>query len=232
MLTNEQIADIEKQAAFNGGRCTNCQQTIKVYRYKLNKAHSQFIKAMANEVRASGVNDVDISTIGLAYSIRSQVTKLRQHGLIARIKNAEGAQIPRRWLVTKKGWAFVNGDKVPSKVVIYANQVLGHEGDMVNIYDVLGEKFDPIAPLYEETPVSEPEARIYKDLKKHFRYSIVDAVFKGRDYKGLFKVSRSYQLQIKRLQIGNPVEIVSIDGKPNKKKYPDIAAFQKDWKVL
>lgn len=229
-LEKDQITELEKEAEHNNGKCSKCHQTIKIYRYKINKTHANFLKAMGNAVRDSGVNDVDISTIGIAYSVRSQVTKMRQHGLIARIKNEAGAQVPRHWLITHKGWNFLNGKPIPSYVIVYNNQVLGHDG-VVNIHQALGMAYDPNAPIYEETPVSEPEARVLNDVRQPQRYMVVNAKFKGRDYLGKFKVSQVYELQIKKLEIGKPVEITGIDGTPHDRVYADIAGFQKDWKI-
>lgn len=231
-LTLEDATELERMAEENNGHCSHCHQTIKIYRYKINRATATFVRAVANAVRDTGVNDVDIETIGIAYSVRTQVSKIRQHGLIARIKNAEGKQIPRRWLITHKGWDFLNGEQIPSKVVVFNNQVLGHDGEFVDIYTVLGERFDPQKPIYQETPVSEPEARVYSDVRQPQKYMLVTAQFKGRDYHGRFKVSQTYELEIKRLQAGKPIEIVSIDHNGNARTYPDLAAFQRDWKVL
>ncbi len=231
-LSTEQRTELEKLAAENSGQCPTCSHAIKFYHYKLNKIHAIFLRAMAAEVRNTDVNDVDISTIGLAYSVRSQVTKMRQHGLIARIKNADGSQVARHWLITSKGWQFLNGHPVPSRVTIYNNQVLGHGGDTVHIKELLGEVFDPDEPIYNETPISTPEARTYENVRQPVKYMLVKAVFKGRDIAGKFKVSQTYELQIKRLQIGKPVELVGIDGQPYSRGYDDIHRFYKDWKIV
>ncbi len=227
-MNNEQIAALEKEAEHNNGRCSKCNQTIKIYRYKINKTHASFLKAMANAVRDTGVNDVDISTIGIAYSTRTQVSKIRQHGLIARIKNAEGKQIPRRWLITHKGWEFLNGQAIPEKVIIYNNQVLGHDGADVTIYKVLSERFDPQEPIYAETPVSEPEARTYSEVRQPKKRMEIQAVYKGRGYDTGYQAGQQYDLVLDRLQLGKPVKVLA----PHAREYRDIAAFQKDWRAL
>jgi hypothetical protein len=228
-MNNEQIQELEREAEHNNGRCSKCNQTIKIYRYKINKTHASFLKAMANAVRDTGENDVDISTIGIAYSTRTQVSKIRQHGLIARIKNAEGAQIPRRWLITHKGWEFLNGQPIPEKVVIYNNQVLGHDGANVSIYEVLKQRFDPQEPIYAETPVSEPEARIYSDVRQPKKQLEITAIYKGRkDYSTGYETGQKYELVLDRLQLGKPVKVLA----PHAREYRDLAAFQKDWRAI
>lgn len=230
MLTANETEALEKSAEANDGRCDKCHQTIKIYRYKISKAHALFLRAMADEVRNSSINDIDISTIGLAYSVRSQVTKMRQHGLIARVKNEKGAQIPRRWLITHKGWDFLNGKPIASKVVVFNNQVLGHDDGLTTIYSVLGEKFDSMAPKYEEAPVTKAEARTYENVREPQKYMVVKAIYNGlyTDYEN----GRKYELQIKKLVVGQPVVVIGIDRKPVKLEYKDIASFQKTWRAV
>lgn len=227
-MTTDQAIELEKEAEKNHGHCSNCQQTIKIYRYKINKTHATFLKAMANAVRDTNVNDVDISTIDIAYSTRSQVSKIRQHGLIARIKDKNGAQIPRRWLITHKGWEFLNGKPIPERVVVYNNQVLGHDGDSVGIVDVLGERFDPGEPIYAETPVSEPEARVLDDVRQPQKHVELYAEYRGFNFNANCKRGEAYDIEIDRLVVGKPVKLI----KPFEKEYPDLAAFQRDWKAL
>lgn len=225
-MNTEQITELEKQAEANNGKCSHCHQTIKIYRYRLNKSHAQFLRAMANEIRNTGDNDVDISTIGLSYSVRTQVTKMRLHGLIARIKGDEGAQIPRRWLITHKGWSWLNGDPVDEKVVVYNNQVLGHDGNRVTIYEMLDERFDPHEPVYTETPVSEPEARVYADVRQDKAHSDLKAKFVG--YGAGLTQGTIYDIEIEKLRVGKPVKML----KPHQRVYKSIADFNREWSIV
>lgn len=235
MITSDEIKTLEQEAAEHNGHCGTCTQTISIYRYTVNKAVATFLRAMGDETRATGVNDVDVSTIGIAYSVRTQVSKIRQHGLIARVKDERGVQIPSHWLVTSRGYDFLNGLPIRSKVVVFNNQVLGHEGDDVTIHGVLGEAFDPEALLYTAVPVSEAEARTLSDVRKPKRMMEVTAQFKGNRYSNVFNKVESYDLSIERLQVGHPVKLVAhcpakhldIDF-----EYRDMAAFQREWKVL
>lgn len=227
MLTINEARDLELEAEQNAGRCGHCHQTIKIYKYKINKVHALFMRAMADEVRNTGVNDVDLGTIALPYSMRSQNSKLRQHGLIARVKNKDGAQLARRWLITHKGWNFLNGDVIPEYVLVYNNQVLGHDGRLVSIYSVLGESFNKSQPIYAETPISQPEARIYGEARQTKKHLKIRAKFKTK-YNQHFKLEEVYDLTIDRLMLGKPVKIIA----PHEAEYADMAAFQKDWRIL
>lgn len=226
-ISKEQATELELMAEHNDGKCGHCFQTIKIYRYKLNRVHALFMRALGDAVRNQGVNDVDLGTINIPYSMRTQNSKLRQHGLIARVKDARGVQLPRRWLVTHKGWDFLSGKPVQEKVVIYNNQVLGHDGSMVSIHDVLGEKPNPSEPLYEETPVSQPEARTYTNLRQPKRRVLkMRALFRGRT-AGQLTEGEVYDIELEQLMVGRPVKMLN----PVAYDYKDVAAFQKQWKV-
>ncbi len=220
------INDLILMADDNDGKCVTCSQTIKIYRYKINKSHAVFLRAMAAKVEDSGKNDVDISTISLSYSVRTQVTKMRLHGLIARVKDTNGAQKPRRWLITHKGWSFLGSDPVQEKVVVYNNQVLGHEGDLISIQTVLGEPAVPQAEQVEQAPITEKESKVYSDVRVAKKTYQLRALFKNKNTSSKFKAGEYYDLTIGTLQMGKPVNIL----KPNKVSYADIAAFQRDWR--
>lgn len=230
MITIEEKDQLLKIANANDGHCDRCHQTIKFYQYRINRVHAQFLKTMADAVRDTGVNDVDISTLSLPYSMRSQNSKLRQHGLIARVKDARGVQIPNRWLITHKGYDFLNGKPVPSKVVVYNNQVLGHDGGLTTIVTVLGGATKN-EPVYNEQPVSPPEARTYDDVRKPKRKMSVNAEWRGYSF-GQKKLVRgqTYELLIDKLQVGKPI-LGQVEEVGILLDYKDIAAFQRDWKI-
>lgn len=228
MQRTPEVVELEKFATENNGHCDRCGQTIKIYRYKVSKTHGTFLRAMAKTISNTGINNVDIGDLEIPYSVRSQVTKLRQHGLVARIKNESGAQVARRWLITHKGWDFLNGKPIPSHVIVFNNQVLGHDGEPTTVLQVMGEKFNPEMPKYEEASVTQAEARTYDDLRKPKKPMMVKAIYRGSKYERKFDVGKTYGLGIERLQVGCPVVITS----PENINYKDIAAFQKDWKAL
>ena len=225
MITHDEAVRLEQEAEGNNGRCTRCHQTIKMYRYRINETHVQFIRAMAKAVKDTGVNDVDVSTIGIPYSTRTQSSKLRQHGLIARVKDERGVQVPRHWLITKKGWGFLHGESIPSKVVIYDNQVMGHEGAPINIFQAAKEPY--VAPKHEAVSLSEAEASAYTDIRQPKKFMTVDAKYYGSN-TSVLKRFGTYKLTLEKLQVGKPVIVHA----PIQFVYRDIAAFQRDWRIV
>lgn len=226
MLTNDQVEALKVIADHNDGKCDRCNRPINIYRYKLNSTLAIFLRRMAQAVKQSGVNDVDVSTLGLPYSMRTQVSKLRTHGLIARVKNDENAQVAGHWLVTRKGWDWLRGEPLPAKVVVFENQVLGHEGGTLTINEVLKELPDPKG---ETVQITEEEAQVYADLREKPRREIVlQARFRG-GYEGPnLKRGTEYEVIVNKLQLGQPVKLIA----PVPREYKDLAAFQKDWAII
>jgi hypothetical protein len=217
---------IERMVLENDGICNHCGQTIKIYRYSLNKSLAIFMRAMADAVRNTGANSVDIGTLELPYSVRTQITKLRLHGLVARVKDGTGTQVARHWLITHRGWNFVNGNALPKQVIVFNNQVLGHDGGLVTIHSILGEKFDPKAPQYEATPVTPTESRIYHDVRPPKKRITITARPRGN-------MEITLKLVLEHLTVGQPVKILSVDGDEAQAfEYKDIAAFQRDWQPV
>lgn len=222
MWNEQEVRELEEAAAVNNGRCDRCGRVIKIYRYKLNATMANFLRRMAEEVKTTDNNDVDIAAIGLTYSQRSQVSKLRLHGLIARVKGENGKQVPGHWLITKKGWDWVSrGVAIASKVVVFENQVLGHDEETITIQEALGEPGLP-----QETPISEPEAQTYSQVRGPLLNHAFMAVYQGQR-AGRLEPGEQYEIEIEKLQVGKPV----VMARPETRTYRDIAAFQKDWKI-
>lgn len=228
-ITIERANELEKAAEINNGRCPSCERVIKIYRYAINRTHANLIKALADEVNKTGNNNIDVQRVQLAYSVRSQMAKMRLHGLVARVKGPDGKQIARRWLITTKGWDFLKGKEVSKRVVVYNNQALGHDGGTTTIYQALGEMYKHNPTIYEETPVSPAEARTYSDVRTPKKHVKVTAQYKSRTFMaGEYEKGVVYDLVLDNIHYGKPIKILE----PHVRDYADIAAFQADWKTL
>lgn len=64
------------------------------------------------------------------------MTKLRFHGMIAKVKE-EGEVQRGYWLITQKGAGFLKGARVPTRVQTFRNHVVGHSEDDINITEVM-----------------------------------------------------------------------------------------------
>lgn len=226
-LSAEKIQEIIDVAAKNDGHCDRCLRVIKVYKYGLSTMMAGIMKAMAKATKETGVREIDMETLGLTHNERSQLSKMRQHGLIVQPKNADGVKKARHWLITTKGWQFLRGEDIPAKVVVFDNQVLGHEGGMANIRRILGEP-----GFYESDPLSTEEAAAYHNVRTPAKMIEYTAEWRNHSTGG-FVQGHSYDIQLERLQMGRPVVVHGKDGVGNEftQEYKDIAAFQRSWKI-
>jgi len=220
----EQALALEKEAAANDGHCTHCEQTLKVYRYGVSESMVRVLRAMAKSTEPDTGRAIDVDKLDLRHSDRTQLTKMRFHGLVAKVKE-DGVQVPRHWLITRKGWQFLGKEPIAEKVVVYNNQVLGHDGGTVTIDRVHHEPDD-----IEQQPISEAESRAYAHVREPQWGKKMRAAYLGYSSTNL-KNGETYDIKMDRLQMGKPIKIiVNIEGYPTF-DYKDIAAFSRVWKV-
>lgn len=228
MITLEKAKELEKEAEQNGGKCTHCHHSINIYSYPINKVMVKFLRAMAEETDKTKNREIDVEKVSVIHHERTQITKLRIHGLIAKVKDEKGHHKARMWLITKKGWAFLKGEPVPRKVVIYNNQVLGHDGGDVTI-----GRIDKDSQDFNKQGITAPEAKAYSDVRTPQKMLEYRAEYLGYSGGELLK-GRFYDLRIGKLQMGKPVVVEIVLerlNEPHKVEYKDIAAFQKTWKI-
>lgn len=222
MLQANELANLQEIADQNDGRCDRCNRVIKIYKYRINKPLAQILMAMREAVEVNGTNEVNFNKLDIPYSMATQRTKLRLHGLIAKVKDDKGQHKGGMWLITKKGGEFLKGEPIPEKVVVFDNQVLGHDGGLVSIKQVLDDYNS-----YEQKKISTPEAKVYSDVKTPKKNYECKAEWNGPD-TGSYFAGQVYNLTLLALQFGKPVVMM----RPWEETYPDIAAFQKHWKVV
>lgn len=152
-IVNEQVLDNIKTP---DGKCRCCGRVINLYKYGIVPSMVLLLKDMARVTQRqisagqSNPRQVDLSDIDRPYSIKAQTTKLRLHGLIAKVKEGKN-QRRRTWVVTKKGWTFLGGEPIWARVIVFNNTVLGHTDELVTLPQVTGRADDYIAePIFEE----------------------------------------------------------------------------------
>lgn len=225
-MTLDRATTLEKEAAANDGHCTHCEQTLKIYRYGISDSMVRVLRAMAKATEPNTGRSIDVDKLNLKHSERTQLTKMRFHGLVAKVKE-DGHQIPRHWLITRKGWQFLGKEPVPAKVVVYNNQVLGHDGGTITIDRIAGG-----AGEYEETPISEAESRTYAHVREPQWGRLQQAKYLGIS-SGELQQGSVYDMKMDRLQVGKPIKIVvKLKSEPRVMDYHDIAAFARSWEVV
>lgn len=222
-MTTEEIKQLEKIAKQNDGRCDQCHQIIRIYKYPANKTLAYLLRKMADVSLNQEGRNFDINDVTTEHKLQSQISKLRFHALIAKVKGADGKHIPRMWVITTKGWAWLRGEAITKYAVVYDNTVQGHEGAQVTINQVeRGHDF------VQENLTTKEAGALASKTEPRFNMQI-RAVYRGYSHTGQGpQKGKEYQLEIERLQVGKPVRMFS----PFERTYNDIAAFHKDWQAV
>ena len=228
MIDLQQAEVLEREAEQNGGHCSHCHQTIKIYRYGVSDSMVRVLKAMAKATHDTGSREIDADKLDLKHSERTQLTKMRFHALIAKVK-VNGVQKPRHWIITTKGWDFLGGAPIPAKVLIFNNQVLGHDGGTTTINRIYAGNGE-----FEQEAVTEPEARVYSNVRQAKHQYFYEAEYRGNSYSQLGpQKGKVYAIRINTLQMGKPVSLeATINDTPYTAEYRDIASFSKWWKII
>jgi hypothetical protein len=222
-MTKLELDEITEISDRNG-HCDKCGRVIKIYKYPANKQLATILKAMAEVYKQTEQSHINFEKIKLPYELLTQRTKMRLHGLIVRAIDEDGSMIANTWVITTKGWGWLRGQAIPAKVVVFDNQVIGHDGGSITMAEVLGD------PEFEQEPISTTEAGLLHDVRKPNGTKAVVAKFVGHDYSGL-KRNGLYSLEVDRLQTGRPVRLIVAE---NKKEYTykDINEFVHNWHII
>jgi len=112
--------------------CPNCHEPLPpefkvdpTYSYALTPGLVHVLRKLAVAVWQKGANDVHLEDDGhLTYNEQSSITKLRFFGLVAQVVMA-GDKKAKHWLLTRRGWRFLNGhEPVHEEVKVQSNHLV------------------------------------------------------------------------------------------------------------
>ena len=141
--------------------CPTCGQAVTEYGQKITPGLADALVRFKEAVLYYGRNDIDPSNdmgkgspFELSFAQRANITILRKHGLLAKVKNPDGSRKMGHWLLTKRGNQFVTGElAIPERVYTLMNQVVRHSDNLVTIKDVWGKE-----PRFEDSNTMERRA--------------------------------------------------------------------------
>lgn len=221
-LDGEQLK-VVKELAETTGRCDHCGQTVRLYKHRPNVQHVRVLRRLAEVVRESGENKINFDEIAGTFAQKSQRSKMRQHGLIARYKE-DGHQVRNTWLITRKGFNFLAGVPIQETVVVYNNLVIGHEGNMVTVEQITDQPGD-----FQVEPMTPAEGRVYGEAR-HSRYGQqYEAKYKG--HARSLERGEVYTVVVPKLALGMPIT-VQIKGTDVVMAYKDLAIFRANWEII
>lgn len=232
--------ELERVRALDGKHCENCLKLVAIDRYGITPTMVTVLRKMAKTTheqmapnKSGRTREIDIEDIELKHSERTQLTKMRFHGLITKVLNPDGSHKARHWLVTTKGYNFLGGSLVDAKVEVYNNTVIGHVGGQTDIHEV--EKADKLAndpAVLDREYIAPAEARALSHTREPRHKTTVHAAWQRRSFGNVLVEGAIYELELNGLTFGKPVEVLTINGKPTENmQYKDISAFRRDWKI-
>lgn len=118
---------------------------MKMYWHKMTPILVHALVKFRSAINDKGVNsvhlkkDMDDTRNELTRHERSNWTKLRFHGMVAKVRKEDKTQVRGHWLLTKRGASFLNGlCKTPYEVQTFRNKVVDHSDQMVSVAEVIG----------------------------------------------------------------------------------------------
>lgn len=128
-------------------KCPNCGENMREYVYELNVLDASLLLAVAAQVRLRSAendftiaNQVYIPSLNLSDSVRLRVSHSGRLGILAKVRDEKGAHVRGVWLITKRGWALLRGERVPSKVIVFRAKIQERFDDTTTMNEIF-QKF-------------------------------------------------------------------------------------------
>lgn len=119
---------------------TRIEKEERATRHRLTSGLVDILTNIAKTVHEKNRNDIHLyqevtEVCGpQAYAQLSNITKLRFHALVFKVKNEDGKQIKGHWGITKRGGQFLRGEiEIPEFTITQGNRVVGREGKDIHI---------------------------------------------------------------------------------------------------
>jgi hypothetical protein len=125
--------------------CYNCNASMKVYTIRFDSLDALLLISMAKEVRKrfenykdfTIANQVHITRMEIPHSIQCRTTQASKLGLVAQLLNKDGKRVPSVWVITRRGWKALNGEKVPARVEVFRGSIVERDDDVTTLSEAL-----------------------------------------------------------------------------------------------
>jgi len=129
--------------------CANCDASMEMTVHRLDWNIGLLLKTMAEEVRSRmranhldfpTANSVQITSLDITDGCQDQKTAAAKLGLIAKHLNSKtGKQIIGRWVITTRGWRAMRGERVPSRVQVWRENIEERYTDTATLSEVFAQ---------------------------------------------------------------------------------------------
>lgn len=125
--------------------CANCGESMSIYTYSVSYLDVKLLCLMADIVnrRIDGgmsfteANKIHLQTEIEDYTIISRQTITSKLGLIAKVIKGNVHDRKAGWVITKRGFDFLRGEKVPRMVNVFHNRIEERFDETISMAEVL-----------------------------------------------------------------------------------------------
>jgi hypothetical protein len=152
-------------------RCPTCNASLKQFWHTLTPGLVSILVKAIEFVHACNRNEFHLQNdLHLTVNEFCNLTKLRFHGLVAKVKGKPGY-----WLITSRGGQFLRGEiRVPLKVLTFRNHVQEHSEELIHIDELKGRI--PVFEkefAYEVQPIPQRVAKPSDSKVEHSQHPLV-----------------------------------------------------------
>ena len=125
--------------------CGEIHKVKQAHKEVLNNMKLVMLRAAATHVIKTMDNDFKVYDFATEkqFKLFHNFQKLRYHGLITPVRDADNKRIKGRWLITRNGWEFLRGKKqMHAYVLVKDNRIVERSPEMVNLRDVATDMFE------------------------------------------------------------------------------------------
>lgn len=132
-------------------KCSNCGASMALYEHSIDSIDALLLLGMgkivserAKKMPFTEANAVHVqSQLNTYYSVSSRTSWCSKLGLIAKIKRKDGTHDQKAgWCITKRGFEFLAGKPVPSKVVTFRNGIVERFEETITFGDIATKSND------------------------------------------------------------------------------------------
>jgi hypothetical protein len=118
----------------------------------LRRAADHVIKTMDNNFMVREICEPD------EFQLFNNFQKLRYHGLVTPVRDANGKRVKGIWLITRNGWDFLRGSKsLHAWVRVKDNRIIERSEELVTLREVAADIFEIVTRFeYFDESTGEP----------------------------------------------------------------------------
>lgn len=126
-------------------KCPNCEASMKEWIFLLDAWDALLLLAMADEVdhrRGKGMNftvanQVHVSDLPVSHAVKCRTTQSAKLGLVTQLRKSDGKAVQGVWVITKRGWKALGGERVPRMVKVWRNRIQDRFEETITLAEAL-----------------------------------------------------------------------------------------------